>query len=291
MDKRLQALVAQLNLEPLEVNLFRGQSRDVGSAQVFGGQVLGQALAAAYRTVEDRAVHSLHAYFLRRGDQSAPIVYEVDRQRDGGSFSNRRVMAIQHGRPILNMAASFQAPEAGLSHGDPMPQVPEPDALTELPAIEEVQIDRLPEKLRRFLVDACPFEFRPVQAPNYLEPEPAEGHRQVWFRAVDRLPDDAALHQAMLAYASDYGLLTTAMLPHGVSMLAPALQLASLDHAMWFLRPLRVDEWLLYDVRSPSAGAGRGLARGQIFDASGQLVAWTVQEGLMRLRSSAGKSG
>jgi acyl-CoA thioesterase-2 len=278
----LDDLVQLLSLERLEVNLFRGESRDIGSRQVFGGQVLGQALSAASYTVEERSAHSLHAYFLRRGDVDAPIIYEVDRQRDGRSYSNRRVVAIQHGRPILNLAASFKATEPGLAHQATMPDVPGPE---ELPAGNEDNvsgIDQLPEKMRRFLFDQRPFDFRWVQTPDYDQPEPREPQRQLWFRACGPLPDNPGLHQAMLVYASDYGLLTTALLPHGVSLFSHHLQVVSLDHAMWFHRPFRVDDWLLYAYDSPSASDGRGLGRGLVFDRAGQLVASTAQEGVIR---------
>ena len=284
MNPVLADLLQLLELESLEVNLFRGESRDIGTRQVYGGQVLGQALAAAYRTVDrDRQVHSLHAYFLRRGDVNAPIVYEVDRQRDGRSFSNRRVVAIQHGRPILNLAASFQLSQAGVEHADEMPPVPDPESLPDIADGAVPGFDRLPEKLRRFMVDARAFSFRPINPQPYVDPQPAPARKQSWFRALDRLPDDQRLHEALLAYASDYGLVSTAMLPHGISMLQDNLQIASLDHAMWFHRPFRADQWLLYDCDSPSASGCRGLARGRIFDQQGRLVASTAQEGLIRL--------
>ena len=285
MNEVLADLVHLLKLERLEVNLFRGESRDIGSKQVYGGQVLGQALAAAAYTVPDeRRVHSLHAYFLRRGDMHAPIVYEVDRQRDGGTFSNRRVVAIQHGKPMLNLAASFHLEESGFDHADTMPDVPGPEELPDIADHPQARVDQLPEQMRRFLVSARAFEFRPLEPPQYLDPRPTAPRKHYWFRANDRLPDDRSLHEAILAYVSDYGLMTTAMLPHGISMLQPNLQLASLDHAMWFHRPFRVDEWLLYACDSPSAAGNRGLSRGQIFDRDGRLVASTAQEGLIRMR-------
>ncbi len=278
----LDDLIGLLKLERLEVNLFRGESRDIGSKQVYGGQVLGQALSAAAYTVEERTFHSLHAYFLRRGDMHSPIVYEVDRQRDGRSFSNRRVVAIQHGRPILNLAASFQVSEEGMSHVQPAPPVPAPEDLP--PAAESIAgIDKLPEKLRRFLLEFRPFDFRWVDPPNYQDPKPAEPRRRLWFRTAGALPDDPDLHRALLAYASDYGLLTTALLPHAMSLFSDNLQLASLDHAIWFHRPFRMDEWLLYCYDSPTATSARGYARGQLFDHDGQLVASVAQEGLMRV--------
>ncbi len=278
----LDDLIGLLKLERLEVNLFRGESRDIGSKQVYGGQVLGQALSAAAYTVEERTIHSLHAYFLRRGDMHSPIVYEVDRQRDGRSFSNRRVVAIQHGRPILNLAASFQVSEEGMSHVQPAPPVPAPEDLP--PAAESIAgIDKLPEKLRRFLLEFRPFDFRWVDPPNYQDPKPAEPRRRLWFRTAGALPDDPDLHRALLAYASDYGLLTTALLPHALSLFSDNLQLASLDHAIWFHRPFRLDQWLLYCYDSPTATGARGFSRGQLFDREGQLVASVAQEGLMRV--------
>lgn len=283
MHPVLEDLLQLLQLERIEDNIFRGQSRDIGSEQVFGGQVLGQALSAAHHTVENRVAHSLHAYFLRRGDVNAPIIYEVDRARDGGSFSVRRVVAIQHGRPIFNLAAGFQKPETGLDHHDPMPDVPDPEGLSGLEDMPEELLARLPGKLRRFLTDKRPFEFRPVQAirPDISEKLPPK--RQVWIRAVDQLPDDAALHQNLLAYVSDYELLGTSTLPHGIRFGRANVLMASLDHALWFHRPLRVDEWLLYSLDSPSASGARGFARGQLFTRDGVLVASTTQEGLVRV--------
>jgi acyl-CoA thioesterase-2 len=277
-----------LELEPLEVNLFRGQSQDVGSPQVFGGQVLGQALRAASATVaEARMAHSLHAYFLRRGDCTAPIVYNVDRSRDGKSFSSRRVVAIQHGEQIFNMAASFQAEEAGFDHQIPMPDVPPPeglpDAIAPLRELMQQMPERLPARVRRFIETPRPFEFRAVQEINYLQPRKAPPVRQVWFRAVGRLPDEQMLHRCLLAYVSDFYLLDTSTLPHGTTFLSAKLIMASIDHAVWFHRPLRVDEWLLYALDSPSASGARGFARASVFARDGRLVASTAQEGLVRL--------
>lgn len=280
----LEDLIQLLTLERLDTNLFRGESRDIGTNRVFGGQVLGQALAAANYTVEDRAVHSLHAYFLRKGDQEAPIIYEVDRQRDGRSFTSRRVVAIQHGRPILNMAASFQIPEDGLEHQSSMPEVPAPEALKDVTDYRQQLIDSVPQsKLPRYLLHDRPFEFRPVQLPQFIDPEPREPRANIWFKTVDALPDDGDLHRAMLAYVSDYYLVGTATRPHGTSVFDPRLQLASLDHALWFQRPFRLDDWLLYAIESPSASGGRGISRGRIFDRDGKLVAVVAQEGVMRL--------
>ena len=283
MDQRLADVLSVLELEALEVNLFRGESRDIGSPQVFGGQVLGQALVAAYRTVEGRDCHSLHAYFLRRGDFNAPIVYQVDRSRDGHSFTSRRVVAIQHGEQIFHMSCSFQVAEVGMEHSATMPDVPPPEGLADFESYHEEILADLPEKVQRFFEHRRPFEFRPVRKPNYLNPVPLPPSKQVWFRAVDRLPSDEAwIHRCLLAYVSDYNLLDTATLPHATSFLH--LQMASIDHAMWFHRPFRADEWLFYDQTSPVAFGGRGLARGLLFSHEGDLVASAVQEGLVRLK-------
>jgi acyl-CoA thioesterase-2 len=287
MDKRLADLQQQFELERLEVNLFRGQSRDTGSPQVFGGQVLGQALKAASATIDDgRVVHSLHAYFLRRGDFTKPIVYSVDRSRDGGSFSTRRVMAIQNGEQIFICSASFQKPEPGLDYQAVVPQVPPPEELQPFSKPPPEVLEKLPEKLRRWLQIERPFEFRPVQRYNPLAPVACEPVRQIWMRAVDKLPDDDALHRCLLAYMSDYWLLDTSTMPHGSSFLRGNLIMASIDHAIWFHRPARVDDWLLYSLDSPSSSGARGFARGSLYSRSGTLVASTAQEGLIRLVQS-----
>jgi acyl-CoA thioesterase-2 len=256
-------LIELLSLERLEDNLFRGQSRDIGTKYVFGGQVLGQALSAAQATVgggaEERRAHSLHAYFLRAGNIEAPIVYEVDRTRDGGSFSVRRVTAIQHGRVVFFCAASFQAEEDGAEHQLSMP------------------------KVQRWLSRRGPFEFRHVYPRDELNPPKRPPFQQVWFRLSEPVGDSPELHRALLAYASDFQLLGTATYPHGISYYQPNVQMASLDHALWFHRPFRADDWLLYSIDSPSASSSRGLARGQIFDRQGRLVASTAQEGLIRV--------
>ncbi len=283
MDQRIADLLSLLELEPLEVNLFRGESRDIGSPQVFGGQVLGQALMAASRTVKDRVVHSLHAYFLRRGDFNAPIIYDVDRSRDGQSFSNRRVVAIQHGEQIFNMTASFQVVEPGLEHQIPMPSVPPPEALADTSRVRPELLARLPERVRRLLETPRPFEFRTVQPADALQRAMAAPAREIWFRAVSAVPDDETLQRCLLAYVSDFYLLETATLPHGISTLSGKAIVASIDHAMWFHRPLRVDDWLLYAVESPSASGSRGFARASVFARDGRLVASTAQEGLVRL--------
>lgn len=289
MHPVLEDLIALLTLERIEENIFRGDSRDIGSPQVFGGQVLGQALSAAQHTVEGRVAHSLHAYFLRRGDINAPIIYEVDRARDGGSFSNRRVVAIQHGRPIFNLAASFQRPEVGLEHQADMPEVPGPDGLKDLTEVASELLEKIPLKMRRYLTDKRPFEFRPVRPFNFTEPEKLPPVKHVWIRAVDELPRDQALHQNLLAYVSDYELLSTATLPHGLVFGRGTIIMASLDHALWFHRSFAVDQWLLYSMDSPSASGVRGFSRGQLFTEDGVLVASTVQEGLVRIVDPAQK--
>jgi len=285
MHPVLNDLLKLLSLERIEDNIFRGESRDIGSAQVFGGQVLGQALSAASLTVESRTAHSLHAYFLRRGDVNAPIIYEVDRARDGGSFSVRRVVAIQHGRPIFNLAASFHSAEDGLIHQAKMPDVVGPDELQDLTEISPEFLKRIPEKMRRYLTDKRPFEFRPVRPLDLTAPKPREPNKHLWIRAVDALPDDPALHQTLLAYVSDYELLGTSTLPHGLPFGDGRVMMASLDHALWLHRPLRVDQWLLYSMDSPNAAGARGFSRGQFFDQSGTLVASSAQEGLVRVLS------
>jgi acyl-CoA thioesterase II len=295
MDRLLEDLIKVMTLERLELNLFRGESRDIGSPQVFGGQVLGQALVAASATVEGRDAHSLHAYFLRRGDVNSPIVYEVDRARDGNHFSTRRVVAIQHGEQIFNMSASFQAPESGLEHQLAMPQVPAPEDLRDLQTHLKDVLPKLPPGMRRMMEQKRPFEFRPVHPPIILralnpapepfplQPSPSSPQRNIWFRAIGRLPDEDALHRCLLAYVSDFNLLDTAMIAHGLPQPETHLTIASIDHAMWFHRQVRVDEWLLYSTDSPSASGARGFARGSVFDRGGRLVASTSQEGLLRV--------
>ncbi len=285
MAESMDALLSLLDLEPLEVNIYRGTNRDLGTGRVFGGQVFAQALVAARRTVDgDREAHSAHGYFILPGDLKAPIVYFVDRLRDGSSFTTRRVTAIQHGQAIFNLSASFHIAEEGLSHQPVMPKVPEPEALApELSLIREMA-DQIPEPLRPVLTQDRPIDFRPVQATNPFNPSPSEPTRQVWFRVIGQLPDEPLLHQAILAYASDYGLLPTALQPHGVGFRAKGLQLASLDHSVWLHRPFRADEWLLYSMESPVMSGARGFVRGAIYSRAGDLVASVAQEGLLRLR-------
>ena len=285
MHPVLDDLIHLLKLERIEDNIFRGESRDIGGAQVFGGQVLGQALSAAHHTVEGRRAHSLHAYFLRRGDTNAPIIYDVDRSRDGGSFSVRRVVAIQHGRPIFNMAASFQVPEEGLEHHAEMPEVEGPDGLPDLSEVAPRVLDKIPEKMRRYLTTKRAFDFRPVEAMDFASPEPRPPRKFVWIKAVDTLPDNPGLHQNLLAYVSDYELLGTSTLPHGLPFGQGRVLMASLDHALWFHRDVRIDDWLLYAMDSPNSSGARGFSRGQFYSRDGALMASTAQEGLVRVLS------
>jgi acyl-CoA thioesterase-2 len=287
MHPGLAELLRLLELERLELDLFRGVSRDIGSPQVFGGQVLGQALRAAYGTVQpDRVAHSLHAYFLRRGDFNAPIVYFVDRSRDGASFTSRRVTALQHGEQIFNMSASFQVSQPGVEHQIAMPDVPPPEALKESDPVPKVVLDAMPEKTRRLYTSSRPFEFRMVEPRDPTHPRNAPPLQHIWMRAIDRLPDDDVLHRCLLAYVSDFYLLTTATLPHLEQLMAGKRFLASIDHAMWLHWPMRVDEWYLCAYDSPSAAGSRGFARGSIFTRDGRLVANTAQEGLLRLEGA-----
>lgn len=285
----LDTLLALLDLEPLEVNIYRGRNRDLGTGRVYGGQVFAQALVAARRTVDaNREAHSAHGYFILPGDLDAPIVYFVDRLRDGSSFTTRRVTAIQHGQTIFNLSASFHRAEEGPAHQSEMPEVVHPDTLTpELELIREMA-DRIPESLRSVLTQDRPIDIRPLDPGDPLRAEKREPIRRAWFRAVGRLPDDPWIHQAVLAYASDYGLLVTALQPHGIAYRARGLQLASLDHSLWMHRLFRADEWLLYSTDSPVTRNARGFVRGTIHSQSGELVASTAQEGLIRLRKTDG---
>ncbi len=286
MSAVLEELVALLALEPLEVNLFRGQSQDLGWGRVYGGQVLGQALSAASQTVPpERKVHSLHGYFLRPGDAKHPIVYEVDPIRDGRSFTTRRVVAIQGGKAIFNMAASFQIAEPGLDHQEPMPEVPGPEGLLNEHQLAERVADRIPASMREQALAERPIEARVVEPYNILKPSVRAPRRAIWFRANGSLPDDPALHRYLLAYASDSHFIGTSMMPHGRSWVQPHMQVASLDHAMYFHRPFRLDDWVLHVIESPSASGARGMVRGLWYDRSGALIASTAQEGLIRDRS------
>jgi acyl-CoA thioesterase-2 len=281
----LDILLELLDLERLELNLFRGQNRDIGSRRVFGGQVLAQALVAAGRTVEGRDVHSLHGYFMLPGDVNTPIVYQVDRIRDGRSFTTRRVLAIQEGREIFSMLCSFQVREPGIEHGARMPDVPSPEALPRELDLVRAMADRIPAPLRAVYTQERPIDFRPIDPVDPFAPDVRPPLKHVWFRAEGTMPDAPILHQAVMAYASDYGLLGTALLPHGLSFMMRGVQAASLDHAVWFHRPFRVDDWLLYTMDAPAAAGARGFTRGSLFTRDGTLVASTVQEGLLRLRS------
>jgi acyl-CoA thioesterase-2 len=294
MTDALADLVSLLDLEPLEVNIYRGRHRDVGSGRVFGGQVLAQALVAARRTVDDadgrpRAAHSLHGYFILPGDLAAPIVYFVDRLRDGTSFSTRSVTAIQHGRAIFNCSASFHIAEDGPAHQAPMRDVPPPESLTPEVALIREMADRIPERLRDVMTQERPLDFRPVDPVDPFRPTKRPPFRHAWLKANGTLPDDTLVHQAVLAYASDYGLLASALQPHALAFHMPNVQVASLDHAIWLHRPFRADEWLLYSMDSPVAAGARGFGRGTFHTRDGQLVASVAQEGLIRVRVTQSK--
>lgn len=278
-------LIDLLDLEPLELNIYRGRNRDIGTGRVFGGQVLSQALVAARRTVEeDRPVHSIHGYFILPGRLDQPIVYFVDRLRDGGSFTTRRVTAIQNGNAIFNLSASFHSAQEGLEHCVDAPPAPAPESLDrELDRIRAMA-DQIPPEIRRVLTQDRPLDFRPINPLDLIDPDPSPPKRMTWFRVLEELPPQPLAHQAALAYASDYGLLATVLQPHGRTVRDPDLQVASLDHALWFHRPFRADQWLLYVMDSPVATGARGFARGSIFTREGALVASVAQEGLVRLR-------
>ena len=284
----LEELIDLLALERIEADLFRGQSQDLGWGQVFGGQVIGQALSAATQTVpSDRHVHSLHAYFLRPGDAARPIVYEVDRIRDGRSFTTRRIVAVQGGRPIFNMSASFQLDEPGFEHADTMPKgVPGPDdgLVSEL-ELWRRHADHIPPDARSRALAERPIEVIPVDPVDSFSPEKKAPDHAVWLRATGALPDNPALHRYLLAYCSDFSFMTTAMRPHGATWVDPSMQVASIDHIMWFHRPFRLDQGLLHCMHSPSASGARGLVLGSVFSRDGTLVASTAQEGLIRRRT------
>ncbi|PQA48949.1 acyl-CoA thioesterase II [Amnimonas aquatica] len=285
MSVVMQELLQLLDLENLEINLFRGKSHDYFGKNVFGGQVLGQALMAAGRTVDgERLAHSLHAYFLRPGDPTTPIVYQVERVRDGKSFTTRTVKAIQHGEIIFTMMASFADAEDGFDHQLPMPEVPGPEGLPSELDLRRMVAPYVPEKYRALLESDRPIELRPIDPVNPFALEPREPQRAHWMKAQMTLPDDPFLHQCMLAFASDFALMGTAMLPHAAHFMQPDMQCASIDHAMWFHRPFRIDEWLLYHMDAPSASAAKGINRGLIYTQDGTLVASTAQEGLIRRR-------
>ena len=285
MGRAVEDLIAILELEQLEVNLFRGVSPEEDRQRVFGGQVASQALVAAGRTVDrDRPVHSLHAYFLRPGDPRVPIVYEVDRIRDGRTFTTRRVVAIQHGRAIFNLQASFQIVEEGPEHQYPMPEAPDPETLPTIRERLEPHLSEFPADFVDWIKRDRPIDTRSSRPPRWLDPEPGQrdAEQLVWFRADGALPDDPLLHACVVAYASDLTLLDTAVLAHARSWDDDRFQMASLDHAMWFHRPFRADEWLLYHQKSPSAVGARGLGEGFIYTQEGALAVMVIQEGLIR---------
>lgn len=285
MTTPTSVLLDLIDLEPIEVNIYRGRNRDLGTGRVFGGQVFAQALVAARRTVEgEREAHSAHGYFILPGDLAAPIVYFVDRLRDGKSFTTRRVTAIQHGQAIFNLSASFHVVEAGVEHQDAMPDVPGPESLASELELIRGMADRIPEALRPVLTQDRPLDIRPVAPMDPFHPEKRPPVRHLWFRAIDPLPDDPLTHQAILAYASDYGLLPTALQPHGLSFRSPGMQMASLDHSLWMHQAFRVDDWLLYASDSPAAAGARGFVRGAVYTRAGVLVASVAQEGLVRVR-------
>jgi acyl-CoA thioesterase-2 len=282
-ERSIKGLIDLLDLEEIEQNHYRAVSPDEGWQRVYGGQVLGQALVAASRTVpEDRQAHSLHGYFLRPGDTTIPILYKVDRIRDGRSFTTRRVVAIQHGRPIFNMSISFQVAEAGLSHQFDMPEAPAPDGLPDERELRALWAARLPADQATAVNRERPIDVRPIDPVDVFAPDARPPRQMCWMKSRDPLPDDPRLHQCVLAYLSDWSLLDTATLPHAVSFLQDDMQMASLDHAMWFHRPFRADDWLLYVQDSPSASGARGLNRGLVYTRDGDLVASAAQEGLMR---------
>ncbi|MEQ8698962.1 MAG: acyl-CoA thioesterase II [Bauldia litoralis] len=285
MSSAVETLISILDLETLEHNLFRGRSPKVGWQRVFGGQVIGQALVAAARTVEGRAAHSLHCYFMRPGDPEVPIIYEVDRIRDGKSFTTRRVVAIQHGEAIFSMSASFQIEETGLDHQVEMPDVPAPEDLPSEADLKALFLKDAPEKVRVYWERERPIELRPVDLRHYVSREKLPPAQRVWIKTTGPLPDDPDIHRCVLAYASDMTLLDTSLFAHGRMIFDKDLQVASLDHSMWIHRPFRADEWLLYAEDSPSASGARGFNRGSLFKRDGTLVASVAQEGLIRLRT------
>ena len=281
----LEELLKLLKLEKIEENIFRGQSQDLGFGNVFGGQVLGQALSAAYQTVPaERTAHSLHAYFLRKGDAAKPIIYNVDCIRDGKSFTTRRVVAIQYGRAIFNMAASFQIDEPGFEHQQSPPEVAGPEGIESELQRQMKFADRIPESIRDKILCKKPIEIRPVNPVQPFSPEKKKPERYAWIKTIDQMPDDPSVHQCLLAYASDFGLVSTSLYPHGHGYWEADMQIASLDHAMWFHRDFRMDEWLLYVITSPNACSARGLSNGRIYTREAKLVAFVAQEGLIRYR-------
>ncbi len=283
----MENLLATLDLEKLEENLFRGTSPQVGWQRVFGGQVIAQALMAAQRTVDaDRFIHSLHAYFMRPGDPLVPIIYQVDRIRDGASFATRRIVAIQHGHAIFAMSASFQIEEGGFDHQSPIPNVPQPESLMSEAQLQEAFLVSAPPAIRKYWENKRPIEIRPVSLMHYISREKLEPKQDIWVRAVGAVPDDRHYQAAVLAYLSDMTLLDTSLYAHGTTIFDPTIQVASLDHAMWFHRPCKLEDWLLYTQDSPSASGARGLTRGNLFTRDGVLIASMAQEGLIRKRAN-----
>ncbi len=284
----MEELIATLDLEKLEENIFRGVSPDIGWQRVFGGQVIAQALMAAQRTVDDdRFAHSLHAYFMRPGDPSVPILYQVERIRDGSSFNTRRVVAVQHGKAIFAMSVSFQIDEEGYEHQIAMPSVTQPEDLMGEKEFKELFMKNAPENVRRYWSRERPIEVRPTSLVHYLTKDKLEPKQDVWVRTLGEVPDDRRYRNAMLAWLSDMTLLDASLYPHGTSIFDPRLQAASLDHAMWFHRPFTFDDWLLYTQDSPSASGARGMTRGSIYSRSGTLIASVAQEGLIRKKADA----
>lgn len=279
-------LLKQTELEQIELNIFRGSSHNMGSPNIFGGQILAQALDAAMHTVpEDRIAHSFHGYFILPGDFTKPVIFEVERIRDGGSFTTRRIVAIQNGRAIFNSSASFQLRQEGLEHHIETPKdVPQPEELMDDIEVGKQYAEYLPKSVRKYLEIPRPIEFRPVEIFDYFKPESLSPYRNVWIRARGKMGDNINEHQKVLAYASDYNLLATSIRPHQHEVNISQLQMASLDHTMWFHREFRADEWLLYALDSPSASNARGFTRGNVFTKEGVLVASVVQEGLIRKR-------
>ena len=284
----LNQIIKTLDLEEIELNHYLATSPNEGWQRVYGGQVIGQALVAASRTVSpNRSAHSLHGYFLRAGDTTIPILYKVDRIRDGKSFTTRRVVAVQRGQAIFTMSISFQVDEGGLSHQFDMPKVPAPDSLPTEDELRREQAKSWPKEFQESFSGSSAIQVKPVDPVDLLNPEPAQAMQRCWMRCGEALPDDPRIHQCVLAYLSDWSLLDTASRPHAVSFMQDNVQVASLDHAMWFHRPFRADEWLLYDQDSPSASGARGFNRGLIYNQADELVASTTQEGLLRVHAES----
>lgn len=283
MSRALNELLDLLKLEQLEKGLFRGQSEHLGLPQVYGGQVLGQALSAARYTVDnDRTVHSFHSYFLYPGNPEKPIIYDVEKLRDGRSLSTRRVKAIQNGRPIFYLTASYHGATPGFEHQNTMPEIAGPENFASESELAEQIADFLPDKIKEIFCGEKPIEVRPVNVVNPLKPVKTEPKQYLWIKANGQVPDNQLIHQYLMAYASDWGFLVTALHPHKVTLMTPKFQVATIDHSMWFHRPFKMDEWLLYVIESPTASNSRGLVRGEIFDKEGNLVASAIQEGVMR---------